>query len=184
MSRKRGSPAMGNDLRQVMSCSPSELSREENRAIEEAGRNNKQYFFDSSGFRHRDDASSINISTIKKGFGTKAPSEMGGSQTRTKFTEWSAHRDASETFFYQTSKRSGVFEDNFRCTNYELALEFGRDPTGFIEPTSKPMKAIYIFPKDPPVYLNPESLDATPITRRDLPLVDPIGSFASKRRWD
>ena len=60
-----------------MSCSPSELSREENRAIEEAGRN-KQYFFDSSGFRHRDDGSSLNISTHKKGFG-KAPSDMGAS---------------------------------------------------------------------------------------------------------
>ena len=174
---------MGSDLRPVMSmsCSPSELSREENRAIEHAGRN-QHYFFDSTGFRNREDGS-VNISTLRKGFG-KVPSELGGSQTRTKFTEWSAGRDQSETFFYQTSKKSGVFEDNFRCTNYELALEFGRDPTGFIEPTSKPMKAIYIFPRDPPVLLTPEPLDAAPINRRDLPLVDPIGSFASKRRWD
>ena len=121
---------------------------------------------------------------MRKGFG-RSPSDMGNSHVGTRFTEWSANKDNSETFFNQTSAKSGVFEDNFRCTNYELALEFGKNPTAFIEPTSKPMKAIYIFPKDPPINLTPgfEEIQAQ-VERKDLPLVEHPGAFASKRKWD
>ena len=140
---------MGSDLGAVMgmSVSPSEISGQENALAEKLGRN-QQYFFDSNGFRNANHIA--DRVPYQKAFAMQ-PSDANFSQERTKFTEWSANRDQSETFFNQTSKKSGVFEDNFRCTNYELALEFGRDPTAFIEPTSKPMRAIYIPPKKQPI---------------------------------
>ena len=145
--------------------------------------NKQSFFFDSTGFRNREDGS-IDISTMNKGFG-RAPSDTNASNAKTKFTDWTVNRDNSESYFNQTLVRSGVFEDNFRCTNYELALEFGKDPASFIEPTSKAMQAIYIFPKDPPIQLTP-NFNMTPIERKDLPLVgvSEPGSFASKRKWD
>ena len=174
---------MGSDLGVVMgmSVSPSELSRQEDNAIRQNIGRNQQYFFDSNGFRNANDFS--DRPQLKKAFAIQ-PSDHNISQERTKFTEWSANRDHSETFFYQTSKRSGVFEDNFRCTNYELALEFGRDPSAFIEPTSKPMRAIYIPPKKQPIQLDQQSINSSPIGLKELPLVSPLGAIAGKKRWD
>ena len=69
-----------------------------------------------------------------------------------------------------------------RVTNYETALEFAKDPyAGY--PIPKLPRVITIPPKKEPVVINskPNSL---PARRRDLPLVDPVGSFASKRKLD
>ena len=67
-------------------------------------------------------------------------------------------------------------------TNYETALEFGKDPwAGY--PIPKMPKVITIPPKADPVIVT-QKATSVPAGKRDLPLVDPIGSFASRRKLD
>ena len=83
---------------------------------------------------------------------------------------------------FEQSKVFDFFDEKMRQTNYETALEFGQDPyAGY--PIPKLPKVITIPPKKAPIVINTKP-SSVPATRRELPLVDPIGSFASSRRLD
>lgn len=85
--------------------------------------------------------------------------------------------------FEQSRYYEQFIDEKFNQTNYETALEFGKDPyAGY--PIPKLPRVITIPPKAQPVIIKTKSSSVQPKERKDLPLVDPVGSFASKRRLD
>ena len=93
---------------------------------------------------------------------------------------FNAEMMASNSFMMQSQNEH--FIDPFRVTNYEVALQFGKDPySGY--PIPKLPRVLTIPPKTEPVVVN-NKLASVPAIRRELPLVDPIGSLASTRRFD
>ena len=92
---------------------------------------------------------------------------------------FNAEMMASNSFMMQSQDH---FNDSFRVTNYEVALQFGKDPySGY--PIPKLPRVLTIPPKTEPVVVNNKPA-SVPAIRRELPLVDPIGSLASRRRFD
>ena len=99
----------------------------------------------------------------------------------------SPHAETGYTGFVPELEQSRyfdqLFEDKMNMTNYETALEFGKDPwAGY--PIPKMPRVITIPPKADPVIVTTKGSASVPATKRELPLVDPIGSFASRRKLD
>ena len=104
-------------------------------------------------------------------------------------TNYTSFRGGSNSFMLSSGQQltlSQMMDRDMNMTNYENALELGKiglslyDPQSY-QKSSKTPRIYYNSPRAGPIKLNNPP---PPAKKSDLPLVDTIGSFASKRRWD
>ena len=133
----------------------------------------------------RDNATPLNI-VYKKDNMFGVTSNIN--QKETAYTSFRGGASGNNSFMMSSGARLslGGFDKEMEITNYENALAFGKiglslyDPGSYQKISKTPN--IYYEPSRPsPIVINEGT---TVADRAELPLVDHLGSLASKRRWD